>query len=132
MAGTCGAMYGGRRRSRRRPARRSRKMRGGNGYGFGEPITAGTLAVVPNMPSSTSGAPVVGPPTTGVTAMGGRRRSRKRKSLRARHRSMRGGGSPSSVGYSFAGDGQSGLANHSAYNANGAPGGAFAIPTGTR
>jgi hypothetical protein len=106
-------------------------MRGGNGYGFGEPITAGTLTVVPNMSSSPGGAPVVGAPTSGPLT-GGRLRSRKRKSLRVRRRSMRGGGSPSSVGYSFAGDGQSGLANHSAYNANGAPGGAFAIPTGTR
>jgi hypothetical protein len=120
--------------------RRSRKMRGGNGYGASltQDIGVGAFRYDANMSSSPGGVPVVGPPTTGVTAMGGRRRSRKGKNRRTRRkskgrrRSMRGGGSPSSVGYSFGGDGQSGLANHSAYNANAAPSGAFAIPQGTR
>lgn len=46
--------------------RRSRKMRGGNGYGFGGAITPGTLEVVPNMTSVPGGA--------AYTPTGGRRR----------------------------------------------------------
>jgi hypothetical protein len=49
--------------------RRSRKMRGGNGYGFGEPITVGALTVNPNNTSVPGGAP--------YKPAGGRRRSRK-------------------------------------------------------
>lgn len=48
--------------------RRSRKMRGGNGYGFGAPIAVGALAVEPNMTSVPGGAP--------YTPTGGRRRRR--------------------------------------------------------
>ena len=58
-------MAGGRRHSRR--------MRGGNGYGFGNPIAAGAMEVVPNMTSVAGGAPYK--PT------GGRRR-RGRKTRR--------------------------------------------------
>ena len=54
-------MAGGRRR-------RSRKMRGGNGYGFGAPIAVGALTVEPNMTSVPGGAP--------YTPTGGRRRRR--------------------------------------------------------
>jgi len=50
--------------------RRSRKMRGGNGYGVGSPISVGALEYVPNMTSVPNGAPYK--PT------GGRRRSRRR------------------------------------------------------
>ena len=49
--------------------RRSRKMRGGNGYGFGEPIAVGALRVDPNMTSVVGGAP--------YTPTGGRRRRRR-------------------------------------------------------
>lgn len=48
--------------------RRSRKMRGGNGYGFGAPIAVGALTVEPNMTSVPGGAP--------YTPTGGRRRRR--------------------------------------------------------
>ena len=48
--------------------RRSRRMRGGNGYGFGAPIAVGALAVEPNMTSVPGGAP--------YTPTGGRRRRR--------------------------------------------------------
>ena len=45
---------------------------------------------------------------------------------------MKGGGSVANVGYGFAGDGARGLANYGGYASNLPPGGAFAIPTGTR
>ena len=48
--------------------RRSRKMRGGNGYGVGAPIAVGALEYVPNMTSVVGGAP--------YTPTGGRRRRR--------------------------------------------------------
>ena len=117
MASTCGSFGGRRRRSRRG----SRKMKGGNGYGVnqGPPIAVGAASHDANMTSVPDGAPVTAP-------IGGRRRrsrrSRKsrasRKSRKSTRRSLRGGGSPASVGYSFTGDGARGLANHSAYNAN--------------
>jgi len=117
---TCGASpFGGRRR-------RSRKMRGGNGYGFGEPIAVGAMRVVPNMTSVVDGA--------AYKPIGGRRRSRKGKKAgrRTRRKSMRGGGSVANVGYGFTGDGARGLANQTGYPSNLPPGGDFAIPTGTR
>lgn len=103
--------------------RHTRKMRGGNGYGFGGAITPGALEVLPNMTSVPDGAP--------YKPMGGRRRrrSRKGKSRRSRRtRRMRGGGSVAGVGYSFTGAGSSGIADHTAYPSNLPPGGAFAIP----
>jgi len=48
--------------------RRSRKMRGGNGYGVGDAIAPGALSYVPNMTSVPGGAP--------YTPTGGRRRRR--------------------------------------------------------
>lgn len=120
---------GGRRRSR------TRKMRGGNGYGVGQPISVGSLEYVPNMTSVPDGA--------AYKPTGGRRRkSRSTRNLgfrkgkkagrRTRRRSMRGGGSVAGVGYGFTGDGARGLANQTAYPSNLPPSGAFAIPTGTR
>jgi len=118
---TCGASpLGGRRR-------RSRKLRGGNGSGVGQPISVGSLEYVPNMTSVPDGA--------AYKPIGGRRRkSRKGKKAgrRTRRRSMRGGGSVAGVGYGFTGDGARGLANQSAYPSNLPPSGDFAIPTGTR
>jgi len=99
-------------------------MRGGNGYGVGDPIAVGALEYVPNRTSVPDGAAYK--PTGGR-----RRRSRKgRKSRRTRR--MRGGGSVAGVGYSFGGDGTAGRINYEAYPSNLPPGGAFAIPTGTR
>lgn len=110
---------------------RSRKMRGGNGYGVGQPISVGALEYVPNMTSVPDGA--------AYKPTGGRRsKSRKGKKSRSRRRNtrktlrMRGGGSVANVGYGFTGEGARGLANHSAYASNLPPGGDFAIPTGTR
>ena len=100
--------------------RRTRKMRGGNGYGFGAPITPGALEVMPNMTSVPDGA--------AYKPMGGRRRRRSRKGKSRRTRRMRGGGSVAGVGYGFAGTGHNGLANATAYPSNLPPGGAFAIP----
>ena len=111
---------GGRRRSR------TRKMRGGNGYGVGEPIAVGALEYVPNMTSVPDGA--------AYKPTGGRRRKSKgKKSRRTRRtRRMRGGGSVANGGYGFTGDGARGLANQTAYASNLPPGGDFAIPSGTR
>jgi hypothetical protein len=110
--------------------RRSRKMRGGNGYGVGQPIAVGALEYVPNMTSVPNGA--------AYRPTGGRRRSKTkrggkhRRGHKSRTRKMRGGGSVANVGYSFTGDGARGLANQTAYASNLPPGGDFAIPTGTR
>jgi len=104
---------------------RTRRMRGGNGYGVGEPISVGALEYVPNMTSVPDGA--------AYKPIGGRRRkSRKGKKSRRTRRRMRGGGSVAGVGYGFTGDGARGLANQSAYPSNLPPGGDFAIPSGTR
>ena len=114
MASTCGS-FGGRRRGSRKSRRGSRKMKGGNGYGInqGPPIAVGAASHDANMTSVPGGAP------TSAPSGGRRRKSRKgRKSRKLTRRSLRGGGSPASVGYSFTGDGARGLANHSAYNAN--------------
>ena len=57
--------------------RRSRKMRGGNGYGVGAPIAVGALEYVPNMTSVPDGA--------AYKPLGGRRsRRRSRKTRRRR------------------------------------------------
>ena len=105
--------------------RRTRKMRGGNGYGVGQPISVGALEYVPNMTSVPDGA--------AYKPTGGRRRkSRKGKKSRRTRRRIRGGGSVANVGYGFTGDGARGLANQSAYPSNLPPSGDFAIPTGTR
>lgn len=84
-----------------RKTRKTRKLRKGGGFGFGAPITAGTLEVVPNSTStpysSSTGAAVPDPYATGSnssTLMGGRRRkSRKGKSKKGgkKSRKMRGG-----------------------------------------
>lgn len=109
---------GGRRRSR------TRKMRGGNGYGVGEPIAVGALEYVPNMTSVPDGA--------AYKPTGGRRRKSRKGKKSRRTRRMRGGGSVANVGYGFTGDGARGLANQTAYASNLPPGGNFAIPSGTR
>jgi hypothetical protein len=117
---------------------RKYKMRGGNGYGVGQPIAVGALEYVPNMTSVPDGA--------AYRPTGGRRRSTRilstrrktkrggkhRRGHKSRTRKMRGGGSVANVGYSFTGDGARGLANQTAYASNLPPGGDFAIPTGTR
>ena len=119
MSGTCG-MMGGRRR---RTVKKSRKMRGGNGYGVTASgvIAPGALEYVPN---NTSGGPVTPGPSS---VSGGRRRRKSRKTLR-RRKSMRGGGSISTVGAAFTGTGSRGIADYTAYAAKMPPGGAFAIP----
>ena len=120
--------------------RRSRKMKGGNGYGVGAPIAVGALEYVPNMTSVPNGAaykPTGGRRSTRVlstrsksTKRGGKHR--KGHKGRGRTRKMKGGGSVANVGYGFTGDGARGLANQTAYASNLPVGGDFAIPTGTR
>ena len=112
--------------------RRSRKMRGGNGYGVGQPIAVGALEYVPNMTSVPGGAAYK--PTGGRRRKSTKRGGKHRKGHKGkgRTRKMRGGGSVANVGYGFTGDGARGLANQTAYASNLPVGGDFAIPTGTR
>jgi hypothetical protein len=109
--------------------RKTRKYRGGNGYGFtatpGDVINAGNIAWTPNMTSVPSGQPVVG------SATGGRRRKSRKGSKKGRKRTMRGGGSVANVGYGFAGTGARGIADAIPYPSN-LPSAEFPIPTGTR
>lgn len=134
--------------------RRSRKMKGGAGYGFGDPITVGTLSVVPNStstpmkPDGTVDAKVAAMDGNTNSLIGGRRRSRKGKSKKGgkksrktrgrRSRKMRGGAwSPGNVnaagvGYGFTGADSAvrgGIAPASAYPARvgGAPMGADGV-----
>lgn len=99
--GQCGTMYGGRHRK----GHKSRKTRkGGAGYGFGNPVTVGTLEVVPTStstpmkPDGTVDTKFAAADTATNATVGGRRRkSRKGKSKKAgkrksrRSRKMRGG-----------------------------------------
>ena len=127
-------LYGGRRR-RSGKVKKTKKMRGGNFYGFkGAVGTNGAdwgavenLAakpdgtILPNNASELLAAPIVG---------GRRRRGRGKKTRKggrkSRRRTMRGGASwysPRVAGGSFIGDGQSGLPNLTSYSVNTAPGG---------
>ena len=98
-------MMGGKHRKGHK-SRKTRKLRkGGAGYGFGAPVTVGTLEVVPNSTStpysSSTGGPIPDPYATNgnsSTLMGGKRRTRKgkskkggKKSRKSRSRKMRGG-----------------------------------------
>jgi hypothetical protein len=114
--------------------RKSRKQRGGMGYGFGG--TVGTAGPVWNQSwggeITKSGEPIYDtadrPPVTGGKR---RRKTRKGKSRRRATRRMRGGGSVANVGYGFAGTGARGIADAVGYPSNLPPAG-FPIPTGTR
>jgi len=110
---------------RHRKGHKTRKLRGGAGYGFGPALTVGGLEVVSNSTStpysSATGAPIADPYATNgnsSTLMGGKRRSRKGKSKKGgkksrktkkvgrRHRKMRGGAgvyNAGSVGTGFTG-----------------------------
>lgn len=101
-------MMGGKHRKghKSRKTRKTRKLRkGGAGYGFGAPVTVGTLEVVPNSTStpysSSTGGPIADPYATNgnsSTLMGGKRRvsrtrkGKSKKSRKSRSRKMRGGG----------------------------------------
>ncbi len=120
---------------RRKTVKKSRKLRGGMGYGFGG--TIGTAGPVWGSSwggeTTKAGEPIYD--TADRPAVGGRRRkSRKttKKSRKGRRKSMRGGGSVGVVGAGFAGTGSRGIADYKPYPSNLPPGGAFAIPTGTR
>lgn len=86
--GNCGPMMGGKRRKSRG---RTRKMRGGNFYGVGAPITPGAIeytAVENNGPAPGGEIPAgdIAPGTmTGA--------SRRRRGRKSRGRKMRGGAS---------------------------------------
>ena len=139
---------GGKRRGK------SRKMRGGAGYGFGDPISVGTLSVVPNStstpmkPDGTVDTKFAAADTATNATVGGRRRTRKggkksrkgksKKTRRTRSRKMRGGAwSPGNVnaagvGYGFTGADsgvRGGIAPASAYpsRVGGAPMGADGV-----
>lgn len=120
------AVQGGRRR-------KTRKIRGGNGYGFAGAIGTNGPQWDANMTSVPDGVPVVGSVDSGLKG-GRRRKTRKNRKggKKSRRRTMRGGGSIGVVGAGFAGTGSRGIADYVPYEANRPPGGAFAIPTGTR
>lgn len=131
MQSSCGATGGRKRRG-------SRKMRGGNFYGMGQPIATGVPAwdAVENTAVTASGTPI---PEAVMPATGGRRRRTGKKATRKggrksrasrrharRRRTMRGGAAmynSANVGYGFAGTGAGGLANQVGYPANAPAGG---------
>lgn len=105
MQSQCGAR-------RRKSKKAGRKTRRGGGYGFNmdTPIGVGAASVTPNNTSD------VGKPTYGQTAAARRRKTKKGA---RRSRKVRGGGSIASVGYGYTGTGSRGLADATAYVANG-------------
>lgn len=118
-------MMGGKRR-------KTRKMKGGMGYGFG-----GTIGTAGAKWDSSWGGEVTkaGVPvydTADRPAVGGRRRGRKsrkasKKSRKGKKRTMRGGAqwqSAAGVGYGFTGTGSRGLADATAYASKVPPAGA--------
>lgn len=115
--------------------KKSRKMRGGNFYGFKGALDGGTngasWGAVENVGVDKSGNPV---PDAVMPKVGGRRRvrrtskkgTRKGRKHQRRRRTMRGGASwysPSNAGGSFAGKGTAGLISLDSYAVNRAPGG---------
>lgn len=94
-------------------AGRRKKTRRGGGYGVGNAISPGAIEWVPNNTSN------VGTSRPGNN-VGGRRRKTAKKAGRRKSRRMtkRGGGSISTVGYGFTGQGVRGLANVTAMNSN--------------
>lgn len=111
-------MMGGKRR---KSGKKTRKMKGGMGYGFGG--TIGTAGAQWNSSwggeVTKAGVPVYD--TADRPAVGGRRRkSRKasKKSRKGKKRTMRGGAqwqSAAGVGYGYTGSGSRGLADPTAY-----------------
>lgn len=111
MSGSCG-ITGGRRRRHR-----TRKQRGGLGYGFGGAM--GTNGPVWNGAwggeVTKAGTPIYD--TADRPQVGSSRRRKSKKSRKGRRKTMRGGAPWQSVGAvraEFAGDGARGLANYSA------------------
>lgn len=106
---------------RRKSGKKTRKMKGGMGYGFGG--TIGTAGAQWNSSwggeVTKAGVPVYD--TADRPAVGGRRRkSRKasKKSRKGKKRTMRGGAqwqSAAGVGYGYTGSGSRGLADPTAY-----------------
>lgn len=94
----------------RRKTRKTRKMKGGNGYGFTGAIGTNGPEWEANMTSTPDGKPYV--PTGG-----GRRKTRKSKKTR-KTRKMKGGAAwqtVGAVGYGYTGEGARGLADATAY-----------------
>lgn len=112
--------------------RKSRKQRGGMGYGFGG--TVGTAGPVWNQSwggeVTKSGEPIYDTAER-PSVTGGKRRRKTRKGKSRRRRTMRGGGSVASVGYGFTGTGARGISDAVGYASN-LPPAAFPIPKGTR
>ena len=142
--GACGAVMGGRRRTRKMKgkSRRTRKLRGGNFAGFqaGESTGLGTAgALYPAVENSEvnpkTGAAVPEP----ILPKGGRRRTQKKSRKGGKHRrghksrKMRGGANWVSVagtGGSYTGDGKAGLINLTQYSTKNPAGGPPQGPDG--
>jgi hypothetical protein len=118
---------------RRRSVKKSRKMRGGNFYGFGvDPQIGSAGAAYPSVENlaadSASGRLVPNNAELNATQLGGRRRRRTRKGGRKSkkvgrkgRKTMRGGASylgSANAGYGYAGTGAGGLADAVGYRAN--------------
>jgi hypothetical protein len=123
---------------RRRSVKKSRKMRGGNFYGFGvDPQIGSAGAAYPSVENlaanSASGRLIPNNAELNATQLGGRRRRRTRKGGRKSRKvgrkgrkTMRGGAnfySPATAGGSFVGSGSAGLINLKHYDVNVPPGG---------
>lgn len=134
MAGTCGApMMGGRTRKSRRKIRRSRKLRGGMGYGF----SGNTIGTSGAQWDSSWGGEVTkaGEPVTDTAdpQRGSSRRRRGKKTKSRRSRKMKGGASyqtVGTVGASFTGQGSRGLADYTGYASKAPSGGPAQGPDG--
>lgn len=117
MAGTCGnSLMGGKRKNKNK----TRKMRGGMGYGFGG--TIGTAGPVWNSSwggeVTKAGTPVYD--SADLQRGSSRRRKSKKGGRKSRkgNRKMRGGAqwqTASTVGYGFTGEGARGLAGATPY-----------------
>lgn len=131
MAGTCGSLMGGRRRRNGK----TKKLRGGMGYGFGG--TIGTAGPVWN--SSWGGEVTKAGTPVYDSADPQRGSSRRRKSKKGgkkgnkKTRKMRGGAqwqTASTVGYGYTGSGSRGLADPTAYASKVPAGGPTQNPDG--
>jgi hypothetical protein len=121
---------------RRRSVKKSRKMKGGNFYGFAADPQIGSAGAARPSVENLAADPVSGRliPNNGelnATQLGGRRRRRTGKGKKAtrkgkkvggrRRRTMRGGASylgSANTGYGYAGTGSGGLADAVGYRSN--------------
>ncbi len=130
---------GGRRRRGTRKggkkSRRSTRRRGGDDGPINPPRQLEAPPSQPWNPPRQLEAPPSqpwNPPRQLEAPKGGKKTRKGGKKSRKGSKKMRGGGSVGVVGAAFTGSGSRGIADYQPYASNLPPGGAFAIPTGTR